>query len=101
MEFNHGRDLSNVALVVSEERIHSHEDVSRWFAKSVLTDLAPWACVSLGFGKTLAGAQCFPITWFQENGSVIHSTLLFPTVPDAETEEDPRTGQHWKVVVLN
>ncbi|KAF4788100.1 hypothetical protein TURU_163802 [Turdus rufiventris] len=71
MEFNHGRDLSNVALVVSEERIHSHEDVSRWFAKSVLTDLAPWACVSLGF------------------------------VPDAKTEEDPRTGQHWKVVVLN
>lgn len=64
MEFNHGRDLSNVALVVSEEKIHSHEDVSRWFAKSVLTDLAPWACVNLGFGKTLAEAQYFPVTWF-------------------------------------
>lgn len=53
-----------MALVVSEEKIHSHEDVSRWFAKSVLTDLALWACVSLGFGKTLAEAQYFPITWF-------------------------------------
>lgn len=47
-----------------KKTIHSHKGVSRWFAKSVLTDLAPWACVSLGFGKTVAEAQYFPVTWF-------------------------------------
>lgn len=60
MEIKHGRDLSHVILTVSGEWFHSHEDVSRWFTKSVLIDLALWVRVSPGFGKTLAEAQYLP-----------------------------------------